>query len=211
VEKFILQAFDPWITLANLTQDDYNYRYRFRGYKAFDPTILGPCGSFPYGYVGEHVKPCIYIKLNKIWGWEPRPVQCGSYSDYDYDYDNYECPPSLKKHLNSPAAKEAGEENIWIDCYGRNAADKEALEDRITYYPASRAIPISYFPYLGERNQLEPDVGFHSPLVAIQVDLRNSWPHRGQLVHIECRAYYEGVRHDVKNKLGLVQFEVQID
>ena len=44
-----------------------------------------------------------------------------------------------------------------------------------------------------------------------QVDLRNSWPHRGQLVHIECRAYYEGVRHDVKNKLGLVQFEVQID
>jgi len=205
------KAFDPWITLANLTQDDYNYRYRFRGYKAFDPTILGPCGSFPYGYVGEHVKPCIYIKLNKIWGWEPRPVQCGSYSDYDYDYDNYECPPSLKKHLNSPAAKEAGEENIWIDCYGRNAADKEALEDRITYYPASRAIPISYFPYLGERNQLEPDVGFHSPLVAIQVDLRNSWPHRGQLVHIECRAYYEGVRHDVKNKLGLVQFEVQID
>ena len=88
--------------------------------QAFDPTILGPCGSFPYGYVGEHVKPCIYIKLNKIWGWEPRPVQCGSYSDYDYDYDNYECPPSLKKHLNSPAAKEAGEENIWIDCYGRS-------------------------------------------------------------------------------------------
>ena len=88
--------------------------------KAFDPTTtLGPCGTFPYGYVGEHVKPCIYIKLNKIWGWEPRPVQCGSYSDYDYDYDNYECPPSLKKHLNSPAAKEAGEENIWIDCYGR--------------------------------------------------------------------------------------------
>ena len=36
-------------------------------------------------------------------------------------------------------------------------------------------------------------------------------PHRGQLVHIECRAYYSGVRHDSKDKLGLVQFEVQID
>ena len=78
--------------------------------QAFDPTTLGPCGSFPYGYVGEQVKPCIYIKLNKIWGWEPRPVQCGL---------NFECPPSLRRHLNSPAAKEAGEENIWIDCYGR--------------------------------------------------------------------------------------------
>ena len=87
--------------------------------KAFDPTTtLGPCGTFPYGYVGEHVKPCIYIKLNKIWGWEPRPVQCNEeYQGYDYDYD---CPDSLRKHLNSLAAKEAGEENIWIDCYGRS-------------------------------------------------------------------------------------------
>jgi len=182
-------------------QDDYD---RFKGYQAFDPkTTLGPCGSFPYGYVGEHVKPCIYIKLNKIWGWQPRPVQCKS------DWEEYgswspECPPNLRKHLKSAAAIEAGEENIWIDCNGRNAADKEALEGRITYYPASRAIPISYFPYLGERGGL--DEGFHSPLVAIQVEPAT----RGQLVHIECRAFYSGVRHDAKEKLGLVQFEVQI-
>ena len=30
----------------------------------------------------------------------------------------------------------------------RNAADKEELEGRISYYPPSRAIPFSYFPYL---------------------------------------------------------------
>ena len=30
----------------------------------------------------------------------------------------------------------------------RNVADQEALEGRISYYPASRAIPFSYFPYL---------------------------------------------------------------
>ena len=30
----------------------------------------------------------------------------------------------------------------------RNAADQEALEGKITYYPASRALPLSYFPYL---------------------------------------------------------------
>merc|ERR1719365_177653 len=188
--------------------------YRFKGYKAFDPkTTLGPCGSYPYGYVGEHVKPCIYIKLNKIWGWQPSPVQCDEYNRGSYDYD-YECPPSLRRHLNSAAAMEAGEENIWINCHGRNAADKEALDGRITYYPASRAIPISYFPYLGERGADFPvgtstaDVGFHPPLVAIQVDPS---PLRGQLVHIECRAYYSGVRHNSKDKLGLVQFEVQID
>ena len=88
--------------------------------QAFDPkTTLGPCGSFPYGYVGEHVKPCIYIKLNKIWGWQPSPVQCDEYHRGSYDYD-YECPPSLRRHLNSAAAMEAGEENIWIDCHGRS-------------------------------------------------------------------------------------------
>ena len=30
----------------------------------------------------------------------------------------------------------------------RNAADKEALAGKITYYPASRALPLSYFPFL---------------------------------------------------------------
>ena len=33
---------------------------------------------------------------------------------------------------------------------------------------------------------------------------------KGQLVHMECRAYYRGVKHDKKDKLGLVQFEVQV-
>ena len=32
----------------------------------------------------------------------------------------------------------------------------------------------------------------------------------GQMVHIECRAWYEGVQHDKKHKAGLTQFEVMI-
>ena len=93
--------------------------------QAFDPTTtLGPCGSFPYGYVGEHVKPCIYLKLNKIWGWEPSPIQCESHYQ-GFGYDSYGCPPSLRRHLNSQAAREAGEENIWIDCYGRSVEPQD--------------------------------------------------------------------------------------
>jgi len=191
----------------------------FKGYPKFDyRAVLGECGDYPYGYVGERVKPCIFFKLNNIWGWEPKPVKCGGDDDY-YDDDGDdgddgeedglpkdECPPSLTKHLFSAEAKEAGKQNIWIDCNGRNAADIEALEGRISYYPPSRAIPLSYFPYLGQRNQEDRSVGYHSPLVAIQVDPKT----QGQLVHVECRAYYRGVRHDKKDKLGLVQFEVQI-
>merc|ERR1712037_634303 len=50
----------------------------FKGYQKFDyKKVLGSCGGFPFGYVGETVKPCIFFKLNNIWGWEPKPVQCG--------------------------------------------------------------------------------------------------------------------------------------
>ena len=74
---------------------------------------------------------------------------------------------NLTQHLASVAAKEAGDQNIWIDCSGRflitannlvellqsvaffrEADDKEALEGRVSYSPASRAIPLTYFPYL---------------------------------------------------------------
>merc|ERR1712107_300313 len=66
---------------------------------------------------------------------------------------------------------------MGIDCRGRNVADQEALAGKITYFPASRALPIKYFPYLGQRNQVDKEVGYHSPLVAIQVDPppRASW------------------------------------
>ena len=42
------------------------------------------------------VKPCIFFKLNNIWGWEPEPVQCGDPSMVADDgryYDN--CPWTL--------------------------------------------------------------------------------------------------------------------
>merc|ERR1711971_826214 len=32
----------------------------------------------------------------------------------------------------------------------------------------------------------------------------------GQLIHIECRAYYDGVKHITKTKEGMVMFELQI-
>ena len=95
--------------------------------------ILRPCRQsliLQYPQVIAKVMPCIYFKLNNIWGWEPRPVKCGDPSkahlrddpsawDHDEDGPLDDCPESLRKHLQSPAAKEAGPDNIWIDCNGR--------------------------------------------------------------------------------------------
>ena len=67
------------------------------------------------------VKPCIFFKLNNIWGWDPKPVQCGDPEKiFEGDGEPFdECPATLTAHLASDAAKEAKGESIWIDCNGR--------------------------------------------------------------------------------------------
>lgn len=170
-----------------------------REYPAFNvEEKLGECGKFPYGYAAEEeggtVAPCIILKLNKIWGWKPGPIRCTERS----------CPYDLRVHLNSSVGIEAvNNTNIWIDCQGRYPADQEALAgDGLTYFPESRNLPIKgYFPYEGQIDGI-----YHSPLVAIKVKVKPNFI--GQLIHIECRAYYQGVYHSKKDKQGLTQFEV---
>jgi hypothetical protein len=43
-------------------------------------------------------------------------------------------------------------------------------------------------------------------LLLVQVTPKEQY--MGQLIHMECRAWFDGVVHDTKDKLGLVQFEL---
>jgi len=185
-------------------------------YKPFDPKAeLGVCGEFPYGYVVKNktkeerdaglgvVAPCIFIKLNNIWDWVPE--------EYDPKTEQTPPPESFAKFLKSDSAKKDKKgPSVYIDCNGRYAADQEALEDGgLQYFPENRALPISYFPYKGKKRDPVTNVvtaTYHSPLVAVKVNPKT----RGQMVHIECRAYYKGVKQITKTKEGLVQFEVHI-
>jgi len=184
------------------------------GYKKFETSSLKYCEHFPYGYIvnsaEEQVTPCIFIKLNNIWDWTPKPIDCTLTKEGKYPKD---CPKHVYDHVKSEVGRAAGRDNIWIDCQGRLPADKEALKEGagITYYPASRAIKISdFYPYRGQKNQEDRTVGYHPPLVAIRLSPNPNGKLKGQLIHIECRAYYKGVEHIPKDKIGLVQFEVQL-
>jgi hypothetical protein len=176
-------------------------------YRAFDvKSQLGDCGTFPYGFVAQtgNPKPCIFLKFNKIWGWSPEAITDseGNVKEPEEGAEKDEVPQHLLDHIEEQSDKE----QVWMDCQGRYAADKQQLADGgLTYFPASRGIPIggspAYFPFSGNKES------YHSPLVAIQVNPNNN---DGQLIHVECRAYFKGVVHSTKDKAGLVQFEVHI-
>jgi len=173
----------------------------------FDTVVLNECANFPYGYVinetttevGESrfIEPCIFLKLNKIWNWVPKPIQ----SEVDKSMDETlkdEKYNMMSDELKNIIVKSVDRNFVWVDCFGRYPADKEAFE--VEYYPSNRGLPIKYFPFKGGN--------YHSPIIALKFkENKAAW---GQLQHLECRTWFEGVEHQTKDKIGLKQFEVHI-
>jgi len=164
----------------------------------FDLSTLQECQDYPHGFltkyqtmqtIKQNIEPCMFLKLNKIWDWVPRPINPEFVDQYDH-----------MTHQLKTIIKNASDKNqVWFDCQGRFPADKEALD--ITYFPPSQGIPInSYFPYVN-MDEYEP------PLVAVKIK-NILW---GQLIHVECRAWYEGVIHNPRDKSGMLMFEVMMD
>ena len=106
-------------------------------------------------------------------------------------------------------------DQVYIDCKGRFPADVEGVS--FEYFPKNRAIPSLFFPFNGGNYQ--------SPLVALKVKInlqikifliyfyfvvKVTPVTRGTLLHIECRAWFEGVTHSGRDKDGLMQFEVLV-
>nr|CAI5856613.1 unnamed protein product [Callosobruchus analis] len=96
--------------------------------------------------------PCIFLKLNKIYGWTP---------EYYDDPNNLpkDMPKKLKEHIRNITSIER--RTVWITCEGENPADIEYLGP-ITYYP-SQGFPGYYYPYLNRE-------GYLSPLVAVKFE-----------------------------------------
>jgi len=184
---------------ADLFLDVYNKEVNTTlDYKKFDlMDELGPvCGQYPYGYINgdDPIKPCIFLKFNKIWDWKPDTIT-------EEDFGENDWPASFKKHFDKLDDKN----QIFVDCQGRYPADKEALREGMIYMPASQGFPVKYFPYIGDPKH------YQSPLVVVQFDTARMERFVGQLIHVECRAYYKGVIHTTKTKTGMVQFEILLE
>jgi len=170
-------------------------------YKKFDliQELGTDCGEYPYGYIskgGNPIKPCIFLKFNKIWNWLPDPITLEDFNDKDW-------PKSFKTHFER--LDDEDKKQIFVDCQGRYPADQEALKAGMSYSPDTQGFPSKYFPYKGDSDH------YNSPLVVVQFDTSKMTRFIGQLIHVECRAYYKGVVHTTKTKTGMVQFEVLLE
>lgn len=171
---------------------------RNKGKCQFDVSSLGECGKAPYGYVpskDEMMKPCLFVKLNKIYAFSPDPVDASQLNDTLYD----EMTPALKEIIRTVEDKD----QVFFDCFGRFPGDREAVN--LKFFPKSQSVSLKYFPYMNGN--------YHSPIMGIQVEVPQNMNKRntGQMIHIECRAWFKGVIHHKKDKAGLTQFEVMIN
>jgi len=162
----------------------------------FDMAQLGDCQNFPYGFVTEgeegNINPCIFLKLNKIYGWEPTPLTWETIEKYPSDYED------MTDELKEIIKNTEDPDQIWMDCKGRYAADKEVLD--MDFFPKSQGIPIKYFPFQGGK--------YEPPLVAVRLNMNQDNTPTGQLIHVQCKAWFEGVKHANREKAGMVMFEV---
>jgi len=155
----------------------------------FDLIHLGPCGEKPYGY--DQGKPCVYLKLNKIYGVKneifPDKIE-------DVIVEGKKIPDELVDVINLQTDKD----QVWVECHGEYPADIEAL-GTINYFPASQGFLGKYFPYENQK-------GYQSPIVAVQ--FANA--RQNQLLHVECRAWAKNIGYNKRDRIGINHLELLI-
>uniref|UniRef100_A0A1B6D5Z4 Sodium/potassium-transporting ATPase subunit beta n=1 Tax=Clastoptera arizonana TaxID=38151 RepID=A0A1B6D5Z4_9HEMI len=157
-----------------------------------DVRLWDPC-TFENTYNYHLQKPCIFLKVNKIYDWVP---------DYYKNVSDLpeRMPDSLKAHIQNEfdLGGAARLNQVWLSCQGESPADVENIGE-VKYYPGP-GFPGYFFPF-------ENSEGYLSPLVAVQF----TRPRTGILINIECRAWAHNIKYDRKERIGSVHFELMID
>lgn len=155
-----------------------------------DLETFGPCtAKNEYGY--NKGRPCVFLKLNKIFDWVP---------DYYDDVNDLpeDMPEDLVAHIK--ALDVTQRQQVWISCKGQHSLDRENV-GTINYFPA-RGLPSYYYPF---RNQ----PGYLSPLVAVQFESLKV----NELLNVECRAWAKNIIYNgkVRDRMGSVTFQLFVD
>ncbi|XP_050092403.1 sodium/potassium-transporting ATPase subunit beta-2-like [Anopheles aquasalis] len=136
--------------------------------------------------------PCIFLKLNKIYGWEPVFYDDSSSLPSDM-------PSDLKEYIKDKGVKQQQTLNtVWVSCEVASEDDRNNIGP-IQFYPR-RGFPGYYYPF-------ENTDGYLSPLVAVRFER----PARDQNINVECKAWARNIKQDRYDRFGLVRFELKIE
>lgn len=107
-----------------------------------------------YGY--KEGKPCIFLKLNKIFDWTPQ-----YYKDTSLLPD--EVPAQLVNHIKNRIRGGKTTDVVWVSCEGERPGDIDNLGTDISYYGLGdeQGFLGRYFPYTKAP-------GYMQPLVAVK-------------------------------------------
>lgn len=154
------------------------------------PSNFGACTKEnQYGY--NKASPCVFLKLNKIYGWNPEFFNKTSTLPENM-------PQDLQDQIAGISEDDKNHEMIWVSCEGENPADIENLGP-INYIP-KRGFPGYYFPFMNQK-------GYQPPVLAINFER----PKTGVLINIECKAWARNIAHDRAERRGSVHFELMVD
>ncbi|XP_004929151.1 sodium/potassium-transporting ATPase subunit beta-2 [Bombyx mori] len=157
---------------------------------AFNTSQFGPCSQEEgYGYANR--TPCLIVKLNRLYDWNPEFYDDPAHLPHDM-------PPDIKEYIANATPQER--RKVWVSCMGERPADVEALG------------PLKYWPYPGLSEVFFPydnTPGYLSPLVAVQLTA----PKLQQIINIRCRAWAKNIQYtaSLKERLGSTHLEIMID
>jgi len=134
-----------------------------------------------FGY--DDGEPCVLMKLNKVFGWEPEMYTIGNDSNI---------PDELAENYAG-----YNQEGVAVTCIGENYGDVDNLGD-VKFTPEVGFSKV-YFPFTGQR-------GYQAPLVFLKME--NIKP--GVIVQVYCKAWAKNIYHHKNDKAGSMRFEVMV-
>jgi len=180
-----------------------NQRCGVSGKKAIDFSYDTPCTKAEFfGYF--HGQPCLVVKLNKVFGWEPEP-----FYNITEVQQHPQMPDQLKGKIEATWKKHCSQGDkadrcpqlrmVWLSCEGDTQADKEWLGE--VHYKPWQGFPGYYYPYHNQDHYV-------SPLVWLQ--FRNIQP--GMVIQIRCRAWAKNIVHSERDyMMGGLRMELLMD
>lgn len=186
-----------WADRTKEFLDKYNDQDTCKNSKTgcFAPSSLGACGVYPYGF--DKGTPCVFLKLNKIFGNENDHCTAADLVEEPCS----KMPATLKEHIKA----QSDQQQVWIECHGEYPADRENL-NAINYIPKTQGFPATYFPYMGKVNEKGEELDYQSPLVAVQF----AGAAKNQLLHVECRAWAKNIGYSKRDRVGINHLELLV-